>query len=66
MIGDILDDIEEGNAAGCISILIDNGNETEWQLGPFRTPHRVARSLEAAANAIVAATQLGRQREACA
>ncbi|MCJ0743404.1 D-glycero-alpha-D-manno-heptose-1,7-bisphosphate 7-phosphatase [Pedobacter montanisoli] len=30
MIGDILDDVEAGKAAGCRSILIDNGNENEW------------------------------------
>ena len=66
LVGDILDDVEAGRRAGCRAALIANGNETEWQLGPFRTPHRVARSLESAANAIVAATQLGRQREACA
>src|SRR5687767_8859310 len=30
MIGDILNDVEAGHNAGCRSILIDNGNETEW------------------------------------
>ena len=30
MIGDILNDVEAGKAAGCKSLLIDNGNETEW------------------------------------
>src|SRR5690606_33538868 len=30
MIGDILHDVEAGNRAGCKTILIDNGNETEW------------------------------------
>jgi D-glycero-D-manno-heptose 1,7-bisphosphate phosphatase len=38
MIGDILNDVEAGNRAGCRSILIDNGNETEWQAGKFRRP----------------------------
>ncbi|QPH41280.1 D-glycero-alpha-D-manno-heptose-1,7-bisphosphate 7-phosphatase [Pedobacter endophyticus] len=32
MIGDILNDVEAGKLAGCQSILIDNGNETEWSL----------------------------------
>lgn len=32
MIGDILNDVEAGNGAGCRSILIDNGNETEWKI----------------------------------
>jgi histidinol phosphatase-like enzyme len=30
MIGDILNDVEAGNRAGCKTVLIDNGNETEW------------------------------------
>ncbi len=30
MIGDILNDVEAGNRAGCRTILINNGNETEW------------------------------------
>lgn len=38
MIGDILNDVEAGNRAGCRSILIDNGNETEWLSGGYRTP----------------------------
>ncbi|UKT62597.1 D-glycero-alpha-D-manno-heptose-1,7-bisphosphate 7-phosphatase [Pedobacter mucosus] len=32
MIGDILNDVEAGKSAGCRSVLIDNGNETEWQI----------------------------------
>lgn len=48
-IGDILHDVEAGRAAGCRTILIDNGNETEWELTPARTPHfQVANLLEAA------------------
>lgn len=38
MIGDILNDVEAGNRAGCQTILIDNGNETEWLQAPQRTP----------------------------
>ena len=38
MIGDILDDVEAGQRAGCRAVLIDNGNETMWQPGPFRKP----------------------------
>lgn len=36
-IGDILNDVEAGNRAGCRTILIDNGNETEWDMS---TPER--------------------------
>ncbi|RJG11380.1 D-glycero-alpha-D-manno-heptose-1,7-bisphosphate 7-phosphatase [Massilia cavernae] len=49
MIGDILHDIEAGNRAGCRTLLIDNGNETEWRLGARRIPTRMARDLYAAA-----------------
>jgi histidinol-phosphate phosphatase family protein len=49
MIGDILDDIEAGRAAGCRTILIDNGNETLWEGGPLREPHHVVGNLEEAA-----------------
>lgn len=38
MIGDILNDVEAGNQAGCRTILIDRGNETEWVLNPYRQP----------------------------
>src|SRR6185312_52998 len=30
MIGDILNDVEAGKRSNCKTILIDNGNETEW------------------------------------
>ncbi|HYG41061.1 MAG TPA: HAD family hydrolase [Cytophagales bacterium] len=45
MIGDILNDVEAGNRAGCKTILINNGNETEWQNGAFRTPDFFATSI---------------------
>lgn len=52
-IGDILNDIEAGNRAGCRSVLIDNGNETEWQRGPLRDPYYVAGNLAAATELIL-------------
>lgn len=42
MIGDILDDVEAGNRARCRTVLINNGNETEWILSTQRTPDHVA------------------------
>lgn len=39
MVGDILHDVAAGRQAGCCTILLDNGNETEWDLTPARTPH---------------------------
>jgi histidinol-phosphate phosphatase family protein len=54
MIGDILDDVEAGRRAGCRTCLIDNGNETEWQLSDARRPDRVAADLAEAAAMILA------------
>ncbi|MXV52398.1 HAD-IIIA family hydrolase [Pedobacter sp. HMF7647] len=49
MIGDILNDVEAGHLAGCRSILIDNGNETEWIMTVDRVPdHKVSSVNEAA------------------
>lgn len=53
MIGDILDDVEAGNAAGCRSILIDNGNETEWVLSAERTPTAIAPDFKTAAQYVL-------------
>ncbi|MCF2132771.1 MULTISPECIES: D-glycero-alpha-D-manno-heptose-1,7-bisphosphate 7-phosphatase [Mycetohabitans] len=54
MVGDILDDIEAGRGAGCRTILVDCGNETEWQHGPQREPDFVVERLDAAAHIIAA------------
>jgi D-glycero-D-manno-heptose 1,7-bisphosphate phosphatase len=53
MIGDILDDVEAGHRAGCKSILIDNGNETEWISGRFRKPDLIASTVNHAAEMIL-------------
>jgi histidinol-phosphate phosphatase family protein len=53
MIGDILDDIQAGRAAGCRTILIDSGNETEWIMSPDREPEHRAPDLAAAARYII-------------
>jgi D-glycero-D-manno-heptose 1,7-bisphosphate phosphatase len=52
MIGDILHDVEAGRAAGCRTILLHNGGETEWRLGPGRTPHFTVPDLLQAAQII--------------
>jgi D-glycero-D-manno-heptose 1,7-bisphosphate phosphatase len=54
MVGGTLDDVEAGRRAGCATVLLDVGNETEWQLSPQREPHRRCPHLLAAAVAIVA------------
>lgn len=53
-VGDILHDVEAGNRAGCRTVLIDNGNETEWSVTCNRIPHYTARSLHDAAAHILA------------
>lgn len=53
MIGDILNDVEAGLRTGCRTILIDNGNETEWRMDELRVPHYRVKDLRAAANAIL-------------
>lgn len=53
MVGDILDDVEAGNRAGCRTILADCGNETEWQAASGRVPYALVTSLRDAAQMIV-------------
>lgn len=53
MVGDILDDVEAGNRAGCKSILLMNGGETEWRPGAHRRPFRQVRSLTQAVDVVL-------------
>lgn len=57
MVGDTLDDVEAGNRAGCRTILLDNGNETEWRLDGRRWPSVVVGDLDRAAHVIVDAEE---------
>jgi D-glycero-D-manno-heptose 1,7-bisphosphate phosphatase len=52
-VGDILDDVEAGTRAGCRTVLIDNGHETEWRDGPLRRPTLRVHDMREAALAIV-------------
>ncbi len=61
MVGDILDDIEAGRRAGCRTVLVDNGGETEWRMSPLRCPHLTVDTLHAAARAILAGEAAGRR-----
>ncbi|WP_144639455.1 D-glycero-alpha-D-manno-heptose-1,7-bisphosphate 7-phosphatase [Bordetella genomosp. 13] len=54
MIGDILNDVEAGNRAGCRTVLLDVGNETEWLRGPHREPAHRAPDFDAAARVVMA------------
>jgi histidinol-phosphate phosphatase family protein len=58
MIGDILDDVEAGRSAGCGTVLLDNGGETEWQLSRERMPDMLADDLHHAASMILRGSRL--------
>jgi histidinol-phosphate phosphatase family protein len=58
MVGDILDDVEAGHRAGCRSVLLDVGNETEWRHSRLRIPDERVPTLLDAARAIVAAERV--------
>ncbi len=53
MVGDILDDVEAGNQAGCRTALLNNGHETEWKLSRLRRPGYMVKDLPEAARAII-------------
>lgn len=53
MVGDILNDVEAGRRAGCRTVLLDVGNETEWIRSPLREPHHTCTTLLEAAEFIV-------------
>jgi D-glycero-D-manno-heptose 1,7-bisphosphate phosphatase len=53
MIGDILHDVEAGRRAGCRTILLDVGHETEWELTPAHIPDFTVANLDAAARLII-------------
>jgi D,D-heptose 1,7-bisphosphate phosphatase len=52
MVGDILNDIEAGNKAGCSTILINNGGETQWIMNEQRKPDYIVEDFLQAANII--------------
>jgi phosphoglycolate phosphatase-like HAD superfamily hydrolase len=54
MIGDILNDVEAGKRSGTKTILIDNGNETEWEMNPLRQPDFIVKDLKEASQIIAA------------
>jgi D,D-heptose 1,7-bisphosphate phosphatase len=54
VVGDILNDVEAGRRADCRTVLVDNGNETEWELSPLRRPHFTVTNLLDVARVILA------------
>jgi histidinol-phosphate phosphatase family protein len=54
MVGDILDDVEAGHRAGCRTVLLDVGHETQWQWSERRRPDFLAADMGWAARIILA------------
>jgi D-glycero-D-manno-heptose 1,7-bisphosphate phosphatase len=63
MVGDILNDVEAGNQAGCATVLIDNGNETEWYLSHERQPDFIVTNLYEATQAILSGKSVRKYRQ---
>jgi len=61
LVGDILHDVEAGRRAGCRTILVDNGGETEWELAAIRRPHYLVGDLMSAAD-VIAGSRIGAER----
>lgn len=65
LVGDILDDVAAGRAAGCRTVLIDAGNETEWRLSRERMPDHVVADLGEAAAVILSLEACSAGARAC-
>ena len=59
LIGDILNDVEAGKRAGCRTILLDNGHETEWNMSSLRQPDFMVRDLLSAAEIVLSEEKIG-------
>lgn len=55
MVGDVLDDVETGRSAGCRTVLLTSGHETEWDMTPMRWPDLIADNVLEAAHLIMVA-----------
>lgn len=58
VIGDILNDIEAGHRAGCRTILVNNGHETEWVNAEGRQPDFTVGNMDQAAEVILKNSEL--------
>ena len=62
VVGDVLDDVEAGSRAGCRTVIIKDGSETEWKHSTFRIPDYKAADLADAARFILHSTPPGGYR----
>ncbi len=58
LIGDILNDVQAGKEAGCRTVLLNNGHETEWDRSAGRQPDFTVTNLLQAAQTILHAANL--------
>lgn len=65
MVGDILHDVEAGRGAGCRTVLLTNGNETEWNLTASRWPDFIADNVLEAAHLITLTDLTATSEESC-
>lgn len=61
MIGDILNDVEAGNRAGCRTILVNRRHETEWFMNERRKPDCIVENMLEAAELVVNGKQADRR-----
>lgn len=59
LLGDILDDVEAGNRAGCRTILVDVGSETQWRVTANRLPDYRVNDLASATQRILEVSLTG-------
>lgn len=64
MVGDILNDVEAGRRAGCRTVFLDVGNETEWDRSPLRWPDATVTTLREAADAILLRSRVAAEARA--
>lgn len=62
LIGDILDDVEAGNRAGCRTVML-SGAETEWLPGPFREPRAIVDDFTQATDVVLSAAAVTQRFE---
>ncbi|MDO8659471.1 MAG: HAD-IIIA family hydrolase [Candidatus Parcubacteria bacterium] len=53
IIGDTLKDVEAGKRAGCKTLLVNDGSETEWLLDPSRIPDYITYDFRETAEFII-------------
>lgn len=56
MIGDVIKDMEGGKRAGCKTLFIDNGSETDWSINSLRRPDYITYDFKETAEFIISSS----------